>query len=35
MQRAVSVEDALAWTRDEQIIDLLDFGPPSKTGAAQ
>ena len=33
-QRAVSVEDALRWARDEQIIDLLQFGPPSKTGGA-
>jgi hypothetical protein len=35
-QRAVGVEDAMTWARDEQIIDLLDFGPPSrKAGAAQ
>jgi hypothetical protein len=32
-QRAVSVEEALQWARDEQIIDLLQFGPPSKQGA--
>ena len=29
-QRAVSVEEALQWARDEQIIDLLQFGPPSR-----
>jgi hypothetical protein len=29
-QRAVSVEDAMRWARDEQILDLLQFGPPSK-----
>jgi hypothetical protein len=29
-QRAVSVEDALQWCIDEQIDDLLQFGPPSK-----
>jgi hypothetical protein len=35
-QRAVSIEDAMQWARDEAIIELLDFGPPSKkTGAAQ
>jgi hypothetical protein len=34
-QRAVSVEDALQWCMDEQIIDLLQFGPPSKAGGAQ
>src|SRR5262245_45465685 len=33
-QRAVSVEDALVWARDEGIIDLLQFGPPSKSVAA-
>jgi hypothetical protein len=33
-QRAVSVEDALQWARDEQILDLLQFGPPSKAGDA-
>jgi hypothetical protein len=32
-QRAVSPEDALQWARDEGIIDLLQFGPPSKPGA--
>jgi hypothetical protein len=31
-QRAVSVADAMAWCADEGIIDLLKFGPPSKTG---
>jgi hypothetical protein len=31
-QRAVTVEDAMTWARDEGIIDLLQFGPPSKTG---
>jgi hypothetical protein len=31
-QRAISVEDALQWAIDEGIIDLLQFGPPSKTG---
>jgi hypothetical protein len=31
-QRAVSVEDALQWCIDEQILDLLQFGPPSKAG---
>jgi hypothetical protein len=34
-QRAVSVEDALQWCIDEQILDLLQFGPPSKAGGAQ
>jgi hypothetical protein len=34
-QRAVTVEDALQWCMDEQIIDLLQFGPPSKAGGAQ
>ena len=34
-QRAVSVEDAMAWARDEGILDLLQFGPPSKAGGAQ
>jgi hypothetical protein len=33
-QRAITVEDALQWAIDEQIIDLLQFGPPSKTGVA-
>ena len=32
-QRAVSVEDALQWCTDDGIIDLLEFGPPSKQGA--
>lgn len=32
-QRAVTVEEAMQWARDEQIIDLLQFGPPSKQGA--
>jgi hypothetical protein len=31
-QRAVSVADAMMWASDEGIIDLLDFGPPSKSG---
>jgi hypothetical protein len=31
-QKAVTVEDALVWARDEGIMDLLQFGPPSKTG---
>jgi hypothetical protein len=31
-QRAINVEDALQWAIDEGIIDLLQFGPPSKTG---
>jgi hypothetical protein len=26
-QQAISAEDALAWARDERIIDLLQFGP--------
>ena len=30
-QKAVSVEDAMVWARDEGIMDLLQFGPPSKT----
>ena len=33
-QRAVSVEDAMRWARDEGIHDLLQFGPPSKAGDA-
>jgi hypothetical protein len=33
-QRAVSVADAMVWAKDEGILDLLDFGPPSK-GCAQ
>ena len=32
-QRAVSVEDAMRWARDEGIIDLLQFGPPSGAGS--
>lgn len=31
-QKAVSVEDAIQWAIDEGIIDLLQFGPPSRTG---
>jgi len=31
-QKAVTVEEALQWAHDEGIIDLLQFGPPSKTG---
>ena len=31
-QRAVGVQDAMQWAADEGIIDLLQFGPPSKTG---
>jgi hypothetical protein len=31
-QRAVSIEDAMRWAHDEGIIDLLQFGPPSKAG---
>jgi len=31
-QRAISVEDAMRWAHDEGIIDLLQFGPPSKQG---
>jgi hypothetical protein len=34
-QRAVSVEDALQWAADEGILDLLQFGPPSKAGGAR
>jgi hypothetical protein len=34
-QRAISVADALQWATDEGIINLLDFGPPSKAGGAQ
>jgi hypothetical protein len=34
-QRAVSVADAMVWAKDDGILDLLDFGPPSKTGAAR
>ena len=34
-QRAVSVDDAMQWAHDEGIIDLLQFGPPSKVGGAQ
>jgi|GEM_PF-1735432 hypothetical protein len=30
-QKAISVEDAMLWARDEQILDLLQFGPPSKS----
>ena len=33
-RRAVSVEDAMLWSKDEGIIELLQFGPPSKTGGA-
>jgi hypothetical protein len=29
-QRAVSVEDAMLWAKDEGILDLLDFGRPLK-----
>jgi hypothetical protein len=31
-QKAISVEDAMQWAKDEEILDLLQFGPPSKTG---
>jgi hypothetical protein len=31
-QKAISVEDALQWATDEGIIELLQFGPPSKAG---
>jgi hypothetical protein len=31
-QKAVTVEEALQWAFDEGIIDLLQFGPPSKMG---
>jgi hypothetical protein len=34
-QRAITIEDAMAWLRDEGILDLLQFGPPSKTGDAR
>jgi hypothetical protein len=34
-QKAVSVEDAVQWCVDEGIVDLLQFGPPSKTGGAR
>jgi hypothetical protein len=30
-QKAISVEDAMLWARDEQILDLLQFVPPSKS----
>ena len=30
-QRAIGVEDAMQCAADEGIIDLLQFGPPSKT----
>jgi hypothetical protein len=30
-QKAITVEDAIQWAIDEGIIDLLQFGPPSKT----
>jgi hypothetical protein len=33
-QRAVSVEDAIQWAVDDGIIDLLQFGPPSKNRGA-
>jgi hypothetical protein len=33
-QKAVSVEDAMLWARDEDILDLLQFGPPSKAVGA-
>jgi hypothetical protein len=29
-QKACSVEDAMLWAQDEGILDLLQFGPPSK-----
>jgi hypothetical protein len=31
-QRAITVEEAIQWAIDEGIIDLLQFGPPSKSG---
>ena len=31
-QRTITVEDAIQWAIDEGIIDLLQFGPPSKSG---
>jgi hypothetical protein len=34
-QRAITVEDAMLWARDEGILDMLQFGPPSKTGGAR
>jgi len=33
-QKAVSVEDAMLWAQDEGILDLLQFGPPSKAVGA-
>src|SRR5262245_17242336 len=34
-QKACSVEDAMLWAQDEGILDLLQFGPPSRcTGAS-
>jgi hypothetical protein len=33
-QKAVTVEDALQWAIDDGIMDLLQFGPPSKQGAS-
>jgi hypothetical protein len=29
-QKAVSVEDAMLWAADEGLLDMLQFGPPSK-----
>jgi hypothetical protein len=34
-QRAISPDEALQWARDEGILELLQFGPPSKQGAKQ
>ena len=33
-QKACSVEDAMLWAKDEEILDLLQFGPPSKAVGA-
>jgi hypothetical protein len=32
-QRAVSVADAMLWAKDKGVLDLVDFGPPSKKAA--
>jgi len=33
-QKAVSVEDAMVWAQDEGILELLQFGPPSRSSGA-
>jgi len=33
-QKAVSVEDAMVWAQDDGLLELLQFGPPSRSSSA-